>query len=58
MGFCVMPISLPTSEVCSTETAELTPEGKERNLTIISGQVVIYPEDPFAIPSVDPCSAS
>ncbi|AAF39571.1 hypothetical protein [Chlamydia muridarum] len=53
-----MPISLPTSEVCSTETAELTPEGKERNLTIISGQVVIYPEDPFAIPSVDPCSAS
>lgn len=52
-----MPNSLPTSEVCSIETAESSFKEKEPAPTVISGQLVIYPEDPFAIPAADPCSA-
>ena len=52
-----MPNTLPTSEDCSIETAESTFEEKEPAPTVISGQLVIYPKDPFAIPAVDPCSA-
>lgn len=53
-----MHSSSPISEICSMETAERVLEEKEHTPTIISGQIVIYPEDPFAIPSVDPCFES
>ncbi|AGT72285.1 hypothetical protein O179_02650 [Chlamydia trachomatis] len=53
-----MHSSSPISEICSMETAERVLEEKERTPTIISGQIVIYPEDPFAIPPVDPCFES
>ncbi|MBQ8498619.1 hypothetical protein [Chlamydia sp.] len=48
---------LPTPEV-SLETTETSLKEKNFSPTVVSGQIVIYPEDPFANPSTDPCFVS